>query len=302
MKYSSLALRLLSLLLCPLATMAQSANPADTSLYLDGRLKIIYKEKEGAKKVDALEFSSEKAKSQKSKKRSKIEVAWGGFSIGFVNKIDNTDYSLLSPQLNQEQTFFNYLGGPYRAGDFALRAGKSVNLNFDIVKQQISIYKHYFSVVYGLSYEINSWSFRNPVSWRTSDEDRGGNLPGFYPGPFMTRDSVSYKKNKLVTNFIQVPLMLRFETNPGKEDKNFYVNIGGFAGYMVRSHTKQIQEGTSQKLKRFDDFILNNWQYGAMAEIGTHKIALYYKQSFSPWLLYGPRQYPMSFGVRLAGF
>jgi hypothetical protein len=288
--------------LCILATLlggfvsAQTSEKTDTSIYLNGRIKIVMKEKDGEKKASSISITT-----AKTKKRQVIETEWGGFDIGFNNLIDRTDYNGADAFKQSSESFYQHMQPRPAKRDMDLRSGKSIQLNFTIVKQQISLYKHYVNVVYGITYDINNWSFSESISLRKSGDTYSGNLPGFIPGAFMTRDSVNYRKNRLVANYIQMPFLLRFESHPGNEKRNMYLSIGGFGAYLVRSHTKQIREGSDEKVKRFDDFILNKFQYGLQAEVGTRDLSLYYKQHLAPLFEYGYVQYPYSFGIRLSG-
>jgi hypothetical protein len=153
-------------------------------------------------------------------------------------------------------------------------------------------------VVYGLTYDISNWSYKQPTTWNKS---LSGNT-GDYQGPFITRDSLhSFRKNKLVTNYLQVPLLLRFETSPHHASRNVYISAGGYAGYLVRSHTKQIVQGTTTKTKQFNDFNLNQFQYGLQFELGYQDISIVLKRDLTPLTKYGTVQYPYSFGLRLTG-
>ena len=77
--------------------------------------------------------------------------------------------------------------------------------------------------------------------------------------------------------------------------------LGGYAGYLVRSHTKQIVTGSSDKKKQFEDFNLNQFQYGVQAELGFQSFGVYFKHNASKLTDYGTVHYPYAFGIRLAG-
>jgi hypothetical protein len=95
--------------------------------------------------------------------------------------------------------------------------------------------------------------------------------------------------------------LLKFETNPQHKSKNVTLALGGYAGYLVRSHTKQIVSGSSDKKKQFEDFNLNQFQYGFQAELGFQSFGIYFKHNASKLTDYGTAQYPYAFGIRLAG-
>ena len=296
MKYQ-LCLLLLQLLLAPFILLAQTdTTKSDTTYIMRGRAKIIFIEKNGEKKAQSVQISSKK----KNDKRSNVETDWLGFDWGFSNFRDQTNY--INPAVspiditNREQRFLSYT----TAADYELNTGKSMNFNFSIFKQQISLYKHHVNLVYGLSYDINNWRYRKPIQWNVETAPVAG-VPNAYTGSNISLDSLSRKKNKLVTNYIQVPLMLKFESHPEKLKRNLTLAVGGFAGYLVRSHTKSIQSGSDKKEKEFDSFNLTKFQYGGLIELGFRGITVYYKHHLTPITEYGTQHYPFSFGIRISG-
>lgn len=266
----------------------------DTAKLLNGKLKIISKEKDGDRSPSKIELTSRKDSTRKI-----LETSWGSFDIGFNNYTDQTNYLNPGEPGSEDAGFLARMNPAATAGDFELRSGKSMHINIGIVKQQLSLYKNYINLVYGLTYDISNWSYSRSISWNKADVYTVGNQN--YNGAFISRDSVSYHKNKLVTNFLQVPLLLRFETSPRHPRRNVYLSAGGYAGYLVRSHTKQIVEGSSKKVKQFDDFNLNKFQYGMQFELGYQGFSVFFKKDLTPMTTFGTKQYPYSFGVRLTG-
>lgn len=286
-----------TILLCMIAcatitTFAQTKS--DTTQYLRGRVSVISKEKEGAKKVNSISLSTKKDKDS-TKSRSIFETSYASFDIGFNNYSDQTDYLMQQGWSADDKQFFSLLPSP-TSKDFELRTGKSVNVNFGIVKAQLSLYKHYINIVSGLTYDINNWSYASPINWNRAYTSTQASSTAF-----ITRDSNSFRKNKLVTNYLQIPLLLRFETSPTHENKNVYISVGGYAGYLVRAHTKQIIVGSSDKHKQFDEFNITKLQYGMQFELGYQGISLVLKKSYTPLTTFGTEHYPYSFGLRLTG-
>jgi hypothetical protein len=272
-------------------------SDADTTKLLNGKIKIISHGPDKEKTPDKLELTTKKDTARK-----QLETSWGSFDIGFNNYIDNSLYNInyFAPNTNPEALENFCVGFKPTKGDFELRSGKSININIGIVKQQLSLYKHYVNLVYGLTYDINNWSYKNAISWNKTPNNIKA-FPSADQGPFISKDSISFRKNKLVTNYLQVPLLLRFETSPHHASKNVYLSVGGYAGYLVRSHTKQIETGTTSKIKQHNDFNINKFQYGAQAELGYQGFSIYFKRSMTTLTDYGTVQYPYSFGVRLTG-
>lgn len=270
---------------------------ADTTKLLNGKIKIISHGPDKEKTPDKLELTTKKDTARK-----QLETSWGSFDIGFNNYIDRSPYDInyIAPNTDPQALENFCVGFVPNKNDFELKSGKSIHINIGIVKQQLSLYKHYVNLVYGLTYDINNWSYKSSISWNKIP-DNSTAFPNADQGPFMSKDSVSFRKNKLVTNYLQVPLLLRFETSPHHANKNVYLSLGGYAGYLVRSHTKQIETGTTSKIKQHEDFNINKFQYGAQAELGYQGFSIYFKRSLTTLTDYGTVQYPYSFGFRLTG-
>lgn len=268
---------------------------SDTSNLLNGKLRIITKEKDGERSPSQVELTT-----KKDTVRKVLETSWGSFDIGFNNYTDNTNYANPGPLGSDDAGFLAKMNPAANVSDFELRSGKSVHINIGIVKQQLSLYKNYINIVYGLTYDISNWSYKRSIDWNKAPENQ---LPiqGIYQGPYVSRDSNDFRKNRLVTNYLQVPLMLRIETSPHHTTKNVYISAGGYVGYLVRSHTKKMVQGSTAKIKQYEDFNLNKFQYGMQFEVGYQGVAIFVKQDLTPMTSYGTVQYPYSFGLRITG-
>lgn len=271
---------------------------SDTTQFMDGRIIIIYNDQDSVKQAKRLEFNTNKSSQ---KKRQKFEKSILHLDLGFANYMDRTDYASYASgtkPLSRETEFFKDLGTGISDNDFALKTGKSININFGIVRLAWSLYKNHVNIVSGLSYDINSYSYKRNIIWNEAPLSTNISNPR---QQFISRDSVAFKKNKLVTNYIQIPLMLKFETNPTKKKKNFTFAAGGYGGYLIRSHTKQIMKGDDDKNKNFEQFNLNKFQLGLQAEISYRDFLLYYRLNLTSSTEFGLNQYPYSFGIRILG-
>ncbi|CAN5145359.1 hypothetical protein BH09BAC1_BH09BAC1_26130 [soil metagenome] len=80
------------------------------------------------------------------------------------------------------------------------------------------------------------------------------------------------KKHKLVTNFVDIPLELRFRSKPNKHNKSFKLAVGFKGGVLFDSHTKLKFDSDSRdkprviKVKNFID--LNRFRYGPTFRVG----------------------------------
>lgn len=124
-------------------------------------------------------------------------------------------------------------------------------------------------------------------------------LPG-YPTQII-RDTVEFSKNKLFAEYISIPLMLNFNSNPARPGRAFQASFGVSGGYLLKSRTKQISEERG-KVRKTDDFNLNKWRFGLTSELGYGPVKLYGNFALTPLHDYGLQQYPFSIGLRLNGF
>lgn len=230
------------------------------------------------------------------KKRSRLSTSWGGIDIGFSNYIDKTDYS------NTGNYVVNRPGYPaLNKSDFDLRTGKSININLWIFTQQLALTKdRHFNLKYGLGLELNNYRYRSSVTYK-----EGGPIPYTSPtayssGAFVFRDSISFKKNKLFTEYITVPLMLSINSNPYKSDRSFVLSFGGSVGYLVKTRNKQVSSERG-KWKNRGDYDLEKFKLAYQAEIGYGQIHLY--GSYSPNSMYqrGLDMRPYTIGLRFGG-
>ena len=125
-----------------------------------------------------------------------------------------------------------------------------------------------------------------------------------------TEDSidVSYKKNKISTTYIDVPLELRFMTNGDAKGRKFKIAVGGRVGYLINGHTKYKGDdlnGTGAEVKIKQGIIqgIDKLRYGATARIGYGNINLFGYYALSDMFKKdkGPEIVPFSIGFSFNG-
>jgi len=180
-----------------------------------------------------------------------VETSWNKFHFG-LNNLMNTDGKL--------ETANNY-------GSFEISTGNSINLQWDILTQAMNIYKQKIRLVYGIGIDYNNYRFKQSISMNTDSVPL-----------FLTQDGVEYKKNKLVTQYLNVPLMLNFKLAPKNSDDELYISAGANFGYLVGSHQKQVwKDNGKRKSKVVDDFGLEKYRVGYEVQFGYNNIILYGK-------------------------
>lgn len=197
------------------------------------------------------------------------------FDIGFANWTDNTNYA----EATSNGSIVNRPGTPdLGENDLKLKSGKSVNVNIWFFIQKMNLVQHYVNLKYGLGIEMNNYRFKTNVSF-----NEGGlnpfNPSQNIPNAFVFRDSTSFSKNKLAADYVTIPLMLNFNTNPGSYRNSLKFSAGVSMGYLYSSRNKQIS-GDRGKKKNAGDYDLDKWKFSYIGEVGLGYINLY--GSYSP--------------------
>ena len=229
------------------------------------------------------------------KRNSNISTNWWIVDLGFANYNDNTNYA------NAGSYLVSRPGYPALNGsDFKLKAGKSINVNIWFFMQKLNLVQHYVNLKYGLGLELNNYRYKSPISYRES-----GTIP-YTAGtqtnaPFIFRDSISFSKNKLAADYLTVPLMLNFASNPNKIRKGISGSIGVSAGYLYSQRNKQVSDERG-KDKNKGDYDLERFKISYIAELGLGPVRLY--GSYSPKSMYEHSLdiKPYTVGIRLSNW
>lgn len=154
--------------------------------------------------------------------------------------------------------------------DIGLFGSRTVNLYY---QYEFRIMNSKFSFVPGIGLSLERFKFKN-------------NAILAYPAD--NRDSVlllsvadhqisTIRKSQLITNYIEVPLDLRYTLNPDDPARSFKISIGGRVGYLYDAFTKikYKEDGEAKQVKDKQNFNLNRFRYGVSAKIGFGNFALF---------------------------
>ncbi|MGL5892012.1 MAG: outer membrane beta-barrel protein [Bacteroidia bacterium] len=203
---------------------------------------------------------------------------WEGLDIG-MNGYLNPSYKLGLPA-----------GNEFLELDYA--RSRTVSLN--LWQHNFHVYKNYVNIVTGFGIEWNGYAFRNNASL-ISDTNRVAAV-------IETRD---FSKNKLKMTYLNVPLMLEFNTNNNNDDRSFHIGAGAIFGYNVfQNRLKQEYEleNKTQEIKVKDDFNINPFRYGLTARIGYGDYTLFANYALSDVFRgnSGPKMNHYSIGVHIS--
>ncbi len=185
-----------------------------------------------------------------------IDTKWNSFQLGYTNALNNG--GKLEPDANY--------------ADMAIDAGKSINVNWQIVTQAMNIYKENVRLVYGIGIDISNYRFNENI-------DLDVPMLGAPTSPLETNPSNNnYKRNKLVTQYLTMPLLLNLKLSPKNNDDYVYISGGANFGYLIGSHQKQVwKDNGKKKNKKEDDFNLEQFRLGYEVQFGYKDIVLFGK-------------------------
>lgn len=248
-------------------------NPKNNDTIRIGNILIIKKNKSGTNDTTIVMGRNTPARIQS----SRVSTNWWILDLGFSNYNDKTNYATTGSYL------VNKPGSPAFSGsDFKLRTGKSINVNIWVFMQRLSIIKQYVNLKYGLGVELNNYRYKSAISYK---ED--GTIPYSASlqttAPFIFRDSISFTKNKLAADYLTVPMMLNFSTNPFSSKKGLSLSVGVSAGYLYSQRNKQKSEQREEQ-KNKGEYDLERFKLSYIGELGLGPVRLY--GSYSPKSMY----------------
>ena len=205
----------------------------------------------------------------------RVSVDWFNMQLG-LNNLINTDDQLEMPSGYE---------------NMEVNSGNSVNFEILFVQQALNIYKENVRLVYGIGLDINNYRFKNDV---LLGYDSLGGLNA-------SLSNTEYKKNKLVAQYLTMPVMLNFNFGP-EPDKAFKLSFGPNFGYLVNSHQKlKWNDGGKQKSKIKEDFNMEKFRMGYELQFGYGKIMFYARYFPKPLFQenLGPEVRTVSAGILL---
>lgn len=258
-----------------------------------GNILIIKKggKTEGGKEVDVTMGRKQR------KTNSRVSTNWFVFDLGFSNYIDKTNYTAAN---SSGYLYHDPATPPIGKSDFKLRTGKSMNVNIWIVMQKLAIEKKgHVNLKYGIGLELNNYRYKSPLSYK-----EGGVIPyigGITNNPFIFRDSIAFSKNKLAADYLTVPLMLNFASNPNDNKKGISLSAGVSAGYLYSQRNKQKSDARGKDRNK-GEYDMERFKLSYIAELGLGPVRLY--GSYSPKSMYEHNldMRPFTLGVRFSNW
>ncbi len=224
-----------------------------------------------------------KGEAQNKNNKKKISTNWFVWDLGFAGYDDRTNYATAEAQ--------NFLKDPgiinASKGDYALKGSRISNFNLWFFMQRLNIASGVLNLKYGFGIESNNYFYKKSITYVD------------YITPYTLRGLPNqFSKNKLVANYLTVPIMLNVNTTPSKRKTGLQLSAGVSGGYLYRS--KQKQKGAEGTVKNKTDFNLERWKLSYIAELGLGPVKLYGSLAATPLHQYGLEQRPYTVGVRFS--
>ncbi len=164
--------------------------------------------------------------------------------------------------------------------EYLRQSPKSIGVNVNLVDLTIVSNRH-FGLITGLGFEINNFRFDRDI---TLTQDENGYI---VPDYRYDRPGVDFKKTKLTTMYLNLPLLAEFQFGRSKAGKRApgFINFGVVGGLRLQGHTKVKyldETGAKHTEKQHSSLNLRNFHYGVECNVGYRWVAVsarYYPQS-----------------------
>jgi hypothetical protein len=143
-----------------------------------------------------------------------------------------------------------------------LWGSRTVNVYY---QYDIRILKSRFSLVPGIGVSLERFKFKNFAVMGYDDTDSLTLLSPVDAG------YPRLKKSQLITNYVDLPIALKYSTNPEDPNRSFNIAAGGRIGYLYDSFSKlkYREDGEIKQLKDKQAFNLNKIRYGVFLKVGV---------------------------------
>lgn len=217
---------------------------------------------------------------------SRFHMNYCTVDLGINNIQDKTDYSSAAAQ-----KFLNVDPSQKNTSLFDMNLAKSVNVNIYPIMTKYRItatsgFKMY--LVSGLGLQFYNFRFNKNISYSNT------------PSPNIFMDTVSFSKNKLAFDYLNIPLGITCKSR--LNDKKWLVyGVGITGGYRLASWTKQIS-GERGKTHDHSQFDFNDFNSCITAELGIDDvIRLYATYQLTSLQKDALDQHPFCIGIRFGG-
>ena len=254
--------------------------PGDTVQMKMGNKRIVVIEKEIEGKKDNRKIiidedvSDRDFKDDDSEEEDNEHANWAGIAIG------------LNCFMNSDGKFAKEPDAPFLVLDYA----QSINFQLNAWEKRFPIVKEYVGLTTGLGLQWNRYGIQKNL-------DILSNSDSIYA---VANTTQNFNKNVLRATYLQVPILLDFNTNK-VDEKSWHFSLGLVGGVRIASSlkTKWEENGKPIKAKTKDDLNLNSLSANAYAQVGYGNIGLFVQYGLTDVfrLGKGPQLSPIAAGL-----
>jgi hypothetical protein len=225
---------------------------------------------------------------------------WAGFEIGLGGYV-NSDFNM---NFQGQESYLN------------INTARSIMLNFNPFEFNLNIIKNHFGLTSGLGLQLNNYYFTGNQMLIGDSSKLVAYKIVDYNG-----NSVTPKVNKLFVAWINVPVLLEYQTNHNYGISSFHLALGVIGGVRIGSYTKQTfhesevtyyLEDMNDKVvasvdlehhvvRKHGPYHLTSFKADATVRIGWSFLNLFATYSITPMFInnQGPEVYPWNVGITL---
>jgi hypothetical protein len=143
----------------------------------------------------------------------------------------------------------------------------------------VRILKSKISFVPGIGLSLERYKFKNYYVLDYSGTN-GGSLSMISPKDY----GHSVRKSQLITNYLEVPLELKYSSNPEDPTRTFKFSLGVRGGVLINSFTKvkYREDGEKIKIKSKQPYNLSPFRYSLYAKIGGGNFSIFGYYNLTP--------------------
>ena len=158
--------------------------------------------------------------------------------------------------------------------DAGLWGSRSLNVYYT---HELRLFKSKISLVPGIGLSLERFKFKNGATLGYDADSVELLLPS-------ETAITGERKSQLITNFIDVPVELRFTSNPDDPNRAFKIAVGGRIGYLYDAFTKMKykESGETKQLKNKQNFNLTRFRYGVYGKLGIGNFSLFGYYNLTP--------------------
>jgi hypothetical protein len=234
----------------------------------------------GSRDVLIIEDQETERTTSKKNKRKSFRDNWSGFEMG-INGYMAPDYKISLPEESEL---------------IDLRYEKSFVYNLNLFQQNFNLIQNNLALVTGIGFTFNNYRFDNQTRIMQDRE-------GVY---FVEDEDNKIVKNKINVNYVNIPLMLEYQTSGRREVQKFHVAGGVIMGARIGTNARYEYDdnGKKRKEKDYKDFHIHPFKFDLTGRIGWGRVNLFATYSLNTLFKEGkgPELYPFALGIRLVSF